>query len=96
MKRGGGCPCRLGIKCYSEFEILIPRVYGSCYRSVGIAPCRTSALPDRWTVLSHSLAYERNMPNILKILHYVVFGMGFVTAMDFYFDFLNKRLSGTL
>lgn len=31
---------------------------------------------------SHSLAYERNMQNILRILHYVVFGMGFVTAAD--------------
>ena len=74
---------RAASEIYSEFEILIAHVYGSCYCNVGIAPCRTSALhSDRWTVLSHSLAYEKNMPNILKILHYVVFGMGFVTAMD--------------
>jgi hypothetical protein len=32
------------------------------------------------------------MPNILKILHYVVFGMGFVTAMDLSFDYLIKGL----
>lgn len=37
---------------------------------------------DRWTGPSHSLAHERNMQNILRILHYVVFGMGFVTAAD--------------
>jgi len=31
--------------------------------------------PNRWTGPSHSLAHERNMQNILRILHYVIFGL---------------------